>query len=246
MKSNAVRIKSRYGNIQQAMISKKVLLSPFKGHLIKQEAKIKQKFKFSQEQLLFLIRNKPSILLFDDEYRERKSGILAVYQVFHKEMNFTRNQVKALILRYPAVISLSVDELHTFFKLHRKLGFNDKQTLALFNEVPMIISQSEKKYEDVIFLFNLYFKMEPKHFVKIYREFPFMICLDRATMQAFLGQFKKYKFTPAQLINVCTKSGGVLGQKLSNLTGLFETCKMYGISAKEVLKILDVHPEFVV
>jgi hypothetical protein len=39
-------------------------------------------------------------------------------------------------------------------------------------------------------------------------------------------------------------SGGLLGTKVSNFVGLFDTLKIYGINASEVLKILDVLPEF--
>lgn len=102
--------------------------------------------------------------------------------------------------------------------------------------MPKLISQNfEKKFSDFIFLFNLYFKMGEKDFIRIYKEFPYMLCLDRGKIQGFLGQFKKYRFTSKQVIKVCTQSGGLLGHKISNLTGLFETCKQYGISAKEVI-----------
>lgn len=40
------------------------------------------------------------------------------------------------------------------------------------------------------------------------------------------------------------KSGGLLGSKVSNFIGLFDTLKMYGIKATEVVKIIDVLPEF--
>jgi hypothetical protein len=40
------------------------------------------------------------------------------------------------------------------------------------------------------------------------------------------------------------KSGGILGSKVSNFIGLFDTLKMYGIKATEVVKILDILPEF--
>lgn len=39
-------------------------------------------------------------------------------------------------------------------------------------------------------------------------------------------------------------SGGLLGSKVSNFFGLYESLKYYGISAKDVNKILDDLPEF--
>jgi hypothetical protein len=40
------------------------------------------------------------------------------------------------------------------------------------------------------------------------------------------------------------KSGGILGSKVSNFVGLFDTLKMYGIKATEVVHIIDILPEF--
>ena len=39
-------------------------------------------------------------------------------------------------------------------------------------------------------------------------------------------------------------SGGILGSKVSNFIGLFDSLKFYGIKASEVVKIIDVLPEF--
>lgn len=72
-----------------------------------------------------------------------------------------------------------------------------------------------------------------------------MSCISHRKMQKFLGEFKKYKMTHKQVLNVCINSGGLLGSKVSNFIGLFDTLKInYGISAQDVLKILDILPEF--
>lgn len=43
---------------------------------------------------------------------------------------------------------------------------------------------------------------------------------------------------------MCKNSGGILGSKVSNFIGLFDTLKMYGIKATDVVDIIDVLPEF--
>ena len=45
-------------------------------------------------------------------------------------------------------------------------------------------------------------------------------------------------------MNLCINSGGLLGSKVSNFFGLFETLKQYGLKSKDVLSILDDAPEF--
>jgi hypothetical protein len=39
-------------------------------------------------------------------------------------------------------------------------------------------------------------------------------------------------------------SGGILGSKVSNFVGLFDTLRVYDIKASEVVKIIDTLPEF--
>lgn len=39
-------------------------------------------------------------------------------------------------------------------------------------------------------------------------------------------------------------SGGLLGSKVSNFFGLFETLRYYGLTPQHVIKILDLCPEF--
>jgi hypothetical protein len=50
--------------------------------------------------------------------------------------------------------------------------------------------------------------------------------------------------TKKQILNVCINSGGLLGSKVSNFVGLFDTLKAYGISGSEVVEIIDMLPEF--
>lgn len=75
--------------------------------------------------------------------------------------------------------------------------------------------------------------MSKKEFMKIYRGFPYMMCKDTAQIQRFLGEFKKYRFDKRQVSRVCIRSGGILGSKVSNVFGLFEALKLYGIPAKD-------------
>jgi len=116
--------------------------------------------------------------------------------VLVEEKIFDAETTKQLILRYPAILSKSVRELRDFFAIHRKYKMSDKQAMELLLKVPKLISQNlGQKFKDFIFLFNLYLKMEQKHFFRIYNGFPYMMCQDTAKIQRFLGEFKKYRLT---------------------------------------------------
>ena len=71
-----------------------------------------------------------------------------------------------------------------------------------------------------------------------------MICQPTKKITQFCGQFKKYKMSKKEIKNICINSGGLLGSKVKNFIGLFETLKPRGISAKELLYIFSIFPEF--
>ena len=56
-----------------------------------------------------------------------------------------------------------------------------------------------------------------------------MMCQDTAKIQRFLGEFKKYKLTNSQVMKICSYSGGLLGSKVSNFFGLYESLKYWGL-----------------
>jgi len=86
--------------------------------------------------------------------------------------------------------------------------------------------------------------MEMKDLVKIFRAFPLFICQGIWKIKTFNGYFKNYHMTKSQILNVCMNSGGMLASKDSNFKGVFDTLKIQGLSAKDVLSILDIYPEF--
>ena len=64
-------------------------------------------------------------------------------------------------------------------------------------------------------------------------------------MAMFLGQFKKYQFTHAQVIKLSIQSGGMLAAKVSNLNGIFSQMLRLGVGAKQTRTLLCEIPEFV-
>ena len=160
-------------------------------------------------------------------------------------MGCSEHKVKDLIVRYPVILQKTEDEFEQFFKVLERHHVPRKDAVNFLFNVPQLISQNlELKFKEFIFLFELYLKMEQKDFMKIFRGFPYVMCLDTPKIQRFVGEFKKYRFTVKQVVNLCAKSGGILGCKVSNFHGLFDTCSQWGLNPQDVIKILDVCPEF--
>ena len=80
----------------------------------------------------------------------------------------------------------------------------------------------DRQFKDAFFLFELYLKMEEKQVIQIFRGFPFMACLQQRKLTKFLGEFKKYRFTHKEVIDLCLNSKGLLGSNVSNFKGLFD------------------------
>lgn len=111
---------------------------------------------------------------------------------------------------------------------------------------PKLISVDLKAVlKDIHFLFELYCGFKIHETVKIFRGFPYIVNLQHRKITLFCGQFKKYRLTHKQIIDLCVKSGGLLGASVTNFKGTFDTMKAFGINSQDTQKVLDVLPEFI-
>lgn len=100
------------------------------------------------------------------------------------------------------------------------------------------------KFKEVIFLFELYHKIGQDDTMKIFRRFPYLMCLPPRRIQLFLSEFRKYRFTGQEIVHVCTNSGGLLGISHRSLVGLFDTLRNnYKMDAKTVKACIIACPE---
>ena len=96
--------------------------------------------------------------------------------------------------------------------------------MGYLTEYPQLISMNlEHRFEEFFLIFDLYLKFEQKDVIDIFKGFPYMICQPTRKMIKFCGQFKKYKMEKDDIKNLCINSGGLLGSKVKNFIGLFET-----------------------
>ena len=77
------------------------------------------------------MKHKPTLLLFEEEYEGKQSGIKAVYNVLVEEKGFEADQVKQLVVNYPAIMSKSESELRDYFEVHGKYNINNRMAMDL-------------------------------------------------------------------------------------------------------------------
>lgn len=56
---------------------------------------------FNQQEVRQIVRHKPTFLLFEEEYTERKSGIKALQNVLCEELGFSIEVMKTIACKYP-------------------------------------------------------------------------------------------------------------------------------------------------
>jgi hypothetical protein len=149
-----------------------------------------------------------------------------------------------MIKRYPPLLGKTLTELENVYSALCNNGFQKRDVTKIIETVPRVVSVNVKHHiEEAIFIFNLYNKLEQKDVVKIMNAFPYALLNKPKKMQEFAGQFKKYHLTPKQIKKLCSESGGLLGSKVSNFKGVYDTMRQFGISAKETTRILEMLPE---
>ena len=190
------------------------------------------------------MRHKPSVVLYEEDYLQEK-GLKMLKEYFCTEHHMTETQMRDLIVKYPPFLSKTKEQLNATFNFMSKHGIGKKRGMLLVEECPMLVSMYlESQFKEAFFLFELYVQMDEKQVIKIFRGFPYMACINSRKLTKFLGEFKKYRFTHEEIINLCVNSGGLLGSHVSNFKGLFDQLRVYGITAKQVKNILRVLPEF--
>ena len=192
-----------------------------------------------------IAKAKPLVFLFDKEYERNKSGIKAVEKVFCQDLGFSKDDVKTVVTRYPPILSKTEEEIHQFFSFLQEQGLTKGKAMWSLKEAPRLISiDMETQLKEIVFLFELYHNISKKDTIKIFKSFPYLLCVPPRKIQRFLAEFRKYRMTPQQIIKVCSESGGLLASRISNFIGLFDQLRVYGVKASEVVNIIHMLPEF--
>jgi hypothetical protein len=222
-----------------------LLQTDFQKVLIR-EQELMENYGFTAPEMHHIIKNKPTFVLYEEDYKEKNTGIIMLKELLCDEMGFSLDTVKTLIVKYPFVIGKTKADMQKYFQILATYHTSKKDAMDFLLKCPKLLSiDLEANLKEIIFMFELYHQMSELETLKIFRAFPFLACSNERKLQRYLGEFRKYKLTPKQISNYCINSGGLLGSQVENFVGLFTTMrKTVGCSAREVIAILDVLPEF--
>tara|TARA_B110000285_G_C14941759_1_gene522369 strand:+ start:457 stop:738 length:282 start_codon:yes stop_codon:yes gene_type:complete len=76
-----------------------------------------QDYGFNHLEIRQIVRNKPTFLLFEEEYSVHNKGIKALEQVLCQEFGFGAELMKTLVVKYPQILSKTEEDMRQYFKI---------------------------------------------------------------------------------------------------------------------------------
>lgn len=77
------------------------------------EAQLKQKFEFTNEEISFVTKHKPTFLLWD---QNKSTGMTALQQFFVEKHGLDIEYVRTLVVKYPFILSKTQEHLDSVLK----------------------------------------------------------------------------------------------------------------------------------
>lgn len=82
-------------------------------------------------------------------------------------------------------------------------GLEKQEITKLIFDCPKLLSVDLKtRMHETFHLFDLYHKIGEDKVMEIFRAFPYLFCCDMDKMRLFMGQFRKYRLTTKQIMNL--------------------------------------------
>jgi len=252
-------MRKKFAVSEKITFSKMMLKMPADA-LADRRSHLKREYGFTIEEQRYIARQKPNFLLYD---KDSTRGIAALTALLVGKYDFSQEIVRTLVLKYPTVLGKTTGQLEYFFdSLNGKQKIDHVTAMRLVFEVPILLNVDVvSKAKEIEELFQVYHKISAEEVTEIFKVFPYLYCCPSEKIQVFLAHFRKYKLTKQQILDLVSylpptsltkcyfyqsmKTGGLLGCKPKNFTGLFDYLKWkHNIGAREVISILDNYPEF--
>ena len=116
-------------------------------------------FGFAREEVRFIAKHKPTFLLWQKERLDGERGIRALQQFFVGKYGFSRELLRTLVVKYPAILSKDVSDIQAVFDTLEKEGISSSESIKLIFECPKLLSiDLEAKMDRIFYLFDLYSK----------------------------------------------------------------------------------------
>lgn len=126
--------------------------------IVSLESQLKKDFGFIKEDIRFVMRHKPSFILWRES---QKTGMNVLRDFFVKKYGFDIELVRTLVVKYPFILSKTQEQLESVFAILEKQGVPPMESIRLIFECPKLVSVDlEKRISETLDLFELYHKIK--------------------------------------------------------------------------------------
>ena len=134
-------------------------------------------------------------------------GIEAVSSLLKDKYGFNNELVRTLVLKNPAILGKSKGQINFFFEwMRRNKQIDATTTMQKVFEVPSLLNVDiAVKAKEVDELFEIYHGMTPADVKSIFLDFPYLYCCPSRKLQLFLSEFRKYRFSKDQILNIVSR-----------------------------------------
>ena len=109
----------------------------FEKDILPAEQKLITQYGFVKEEINFIMRLKPSFILFD---LNNRIGINTLHKYFVQQKGFDIDLLRTLVVKYPYILQKDEEHLNHFFGTFQKYGFKDEEIMRFIMECPKLIS----------------------------------------------------------------------------------------------------------
>lgn len=149
----------------------------FEKDILVAEQKLINEYGFLKEEINFIMKYKPSFILFEQD--SQKTGLKSLVNYLVEERGFDMDVVRTLTVKYPYILSKEESDLRNYFEILTRHGLTEKEIIKALIECPKLISRNlEHQMKEIHFLFNLYHGMKDNDVLEIFRSFPYLYCCD--------------------------------------------------------------------
>ena len=151
------QLTNRYPGLKTVDVPQK-LIDMSMDEIVSLESQLKKDFGFIKEDIRFVMRHKPSFILWRES---QKTGMNVLRDFFVKKYGFDIELVRTLVVKYPFILSKTQEQLESVFAILDKQGVPPMESIRLIFECPKLVSVDlEKRISETLDLFELYHKIK--------------------------------------------------------------------------------------
>lgn len=106
-------MRDHFPNFKDKRFPLRILKLDFEKDVLEPEKKLIEKYGFVKEEINFIMRYKPTFILFEKE--SQNEGFLMLHKYFVEERGYDIDVLRTLIVKYPYILSKKRSEIDTFF-----------------------------------------------------------------------------------------------------------------------------------